>query len=50
MIKDWYFPKDAHQKSEGVSEVRFKKNLGNVENHLNRKILRNGRVRVKEKV
>ena len=32
---NWYFPKDAHQKSEGVSEVRFKKNrlfhLGNVE-------------------
>ena len=32
---NWYFPKDAHQKSEGVSEVRFKKarllHLGNVE-------------------
>ena len=32
---NWYFPKDAHQKSEGVSEIRFMKirllHLGNVE-------------------
>ena len=46
-----YFPKDAHQKSKGVSEVRFKKKLDSFtletsKNHIVRNFLRNERVRV----
>ena len=46
-----YFPKDAHQKSDGVSEVRLKKldsfALEMSKNHLIRNFLRNRRLRVK---
>ena len=46
-----FFPKDAHQKSEGVSEVRFKKldsfTLETSKNHLIRNFRRNGRLKVK---
>ena len=46
---NWYFPKDAHQKSEGGSEFRFKKtrllHLENVEN-----FFRNGRMRVNDQI
>ena len=48
---NWYFRKDAHQKSEGVSAVRLKKldsfTLETSKNHLIRNFLRNGLVRVK---
>ena len=48
---NWYFPKDAHQKSKGVSEARLKKTrllyLGNVEKPPDPQFLCNGRLRVK---
>ena len=51
---NWYFPKDAHQKSEGGGLVRFslKKldsfTLETSKNHLIRNFLRNGRVMVND--
>ena len=49
---NWYFPKDAHQKSERGSvrsdlEKLYSFTLETSKNHLIRNILRNGRVRVK---